>query len=121
MAHPIASQKRAKAFALSLFLIGIAVLIFLQAWWPGILLAMGIPLALKQYLMGRTYDMCLSLVVFGLGFVSVQFDISWQLILPVLFVLGAIYIFCRELYEGSVPPEDEIEEDKNKELEEVEK
>lgn len=101
MAKPVTTVKRAKAFALALFLIGLAVIIYLQAWWPGILLAVGLPLALKQYLRGRTYDAGLSLFIFGVGFISVQFDISWQILLPVLFVIGAIYIFCRELMESS--------------------
>jgi hypothetical protein len=120
MAHPITSRKRARAFSLALFFIGIAVLIFLQSAWPGILLAVGIPLALRQYLMGRSYEMWLSLFIFGVGFFTVQFDISWNILLPVLFVIGAVYIFLREIYESSVAPEDESEEDKNLEIEEEE-
>lgn len=118
MAHPLTSHKKAKVLSLSLFLIGIALLIFLQTWWPAILLVIGIPVALRQYLMGRRYDMFLSLFIFGVGFISIQFDISWQILFPVLFVIGAIYILCRELYEYSISSEAEVEEDKNLEIEE---
>jgi hypothetical protein len=119
MARALTSRKRAKSFALSLFLVGVAALIFWGAWWPGILLVVGIPLALKQYLSGRMYDTCLTLVIFGVGFITVQFDISWQILLPVLFVIGALYIFLREIYE--VQNEAETEDDRNHELEEDQK
>src|SRR5687767_7585211 len=121
MAKAIASRKRAQAFSLALLFLGLAIIIFLQAWWPGILLAVGLPLALRQYLLGRTYDMCLSLVIFGLGFITVQFDISWQILLPVLFVIGALYIFLREIYESTTSTEEETEADINLEIEEDEK
>jgi len=118
MAHPIVSRKRAKAFSLALFLIGLAILTYTQAWWPGIMLVVGLPLALRQYLSGRVYDMCVSLFVFVGVFITVAFDISWQILLPILFTLGAIYIFFREFLEGSTAHEDEEEEDKNLEIEE---
>ena len=77
MAHPITSKKRAQTLSTVLFLIGLAVLIFTEEWWPGLMLVVGLPLALRQYLMGRTYDMAISLLVFVGTYVTVAFDISW--------------------------------------------
>ena len=114
----IASKKRAKAFSFALFLIGLAILSYLQAWWPGIMLVVGIPLSLRQYLLGRHYDMGVSLFVFIGVFITVQFDISWEILLPVLFALGGIYILFREFLESKEEPLSEEEEDINQEIEE---
>lgn len=118
MAHPLVSEKRAKALTLALFLIGLAVVTYFNAWWPGIMLAVGLPLALRQYLLGRHYDMGVSLFVFIGVFVTVQFDISWEILLPVLFTIGGIYIFFREYLESKTKTLEEEEEDINHEIEE---
>jgi len=118
MAHPLTSKKKAHAISTALFLIGIAVLIFTGVWWPGIMLAIGIPLALRQYLLGRTYDMAISILIFIGSFVTVQFDISWRILLPVLFTLGALYILFREFFSPDPISEEEKEEDLQHEIEE---
>jgi hypothetical protein len=114
----LVSKKRAKALSVALFLVGVAIITYLHAWWPGIMLAVGIPLALRQYLLGRRYDMGVSLFVFVGVFVTVQFDISWEVLLPVLFALGGIYILFREFLENKEEPLEEEEEDLNHEIEE---
>ncbi len=125
MAHPLTSRKRARAFSTALFLICLAALILLEHWgdfwWPGIMLVVGLPLALRQYLLGRTYDTIVTLLVFVGTFVTVEFDISWKVFLPILFTLGAIYIVLREALEDSSPTEPEEEEDVNHEIEENKK
>lgn len=121
MAHPITSKKRAQALSTVLFLIGLAVLIFTEQWWPGIMLAVGLPLALRQYLLGRTYDMAISLLVFVGTFITVAFDISWRVFLPTLLTLGAIYILIREWTESSGETEEEKEENIQHEIEEDKK
>lgn len=121
MAHPITSRKRAQTFSTVLFLLGLAVLIFTEQWWPGIMLAVGLPLALRQYLMGRTYDMGISLLVFVGTYVTVAFDISWRVFLPSLLTLGAIYILIREWTESNSETEEEKDEDIQHEIEEEKK
>lgn len=118
MATPLASQKRVKAISLALFLIGLAILSFLDAWWPGIMLVVGIPLALRQFLLGRHYDAAVSILVFGGVFITVQFDISWQILIPVFFTVGGIYVLFREYLESKNAPEEEKEQDINEEIEE---
>jgi predicted membrane protein len=118
MAHPVMSHKKAHTLALVLFLFGMAILIYVQKWWPGIMLVIGLPIALRQYLLGRRYDMAISLFVFVGVFITVQFNIAWQIILPVLFSIGGFYIFFREFFGGTSTPEDEEEEDLNLQIEE---
>ena len=114
----MASKKRAKALSVALFLIGLAIVSYLRAWWPGIMLVVGIPLALRQYMLGRHYDMGVTLFVFVGVFVTVQFNISWEILLPVLFALGGIYVLFREYLESKEEPLSEQEEDINQEIEE---
>jgi hypothetical protein len=118
MPHRIVCQKKAKRFSFALFLIGVVCLSYTGVWWPGIMLAIGIPLAVKQYLLGKRYDVALTLFVFLGVFVTVQFDIEWKVLLPVLFTIGGIYILFRDLVETYQLTEKEREEDLNEEIEE---
>jgi hypothetical protein len=118
MFHTHTSKKRAKAIALILFLLGLAIISYLGVWWPGIMLVVGIPLAVRQYLLGHFYDVGVTLIVFvGIFFIDL-FNISGRYLLPVLFTLGAIYIFFRDYLESTTPSEAEREEDLNEEIEE---
>ena len=121
MHKPLTSKKKAQALATALFFLGLAILAFLNSWWPAIMLVVGVPLAFRQLLLGRTYDMCLSLLVFVGTFVTVQFDIAWRIFLPILFTIGAIYVLFREFTESTKEDETEREEDLQHELEEKKK
>ena len=113
-----ASKKRAKVLSVALFLIGLVIITYLGAWWPGIMLGIGLPLAFRQYLLGRHYDMGISLFVSVGVFVTVQFRISWEILLPILFATGGLYILFREYLESRKEPLDEEEVDLNLEIEE---
>ncbi len=121
MFKAITSKRKAHAVSTALFLLGLASLVFTDAWWPGIMLVVGLPLALRQYLLGRTYDMMITLLVFIGTFVTVQYDISWRIFLPVLFTLGALYVLFREFFGPDETTEEEKEEDVEHEIEEEQK
>ncbi len=121
MAHPMMSRKKIAVFSIVLFFAGLVFLTVFGGWWPGIMLAVGLPLSLRQYLLGRRYDMCVSLFVFLGVFITVQFDIAWEIILPVIFTIGGVYLLGRELIEFRQITEDESEEDTNLEIEDEEK
>ena len=120
MAKQKLSKKKAQALTFALFLIGLAILTLTKTWWPPIMLVIGLPLALQQYLLGRFYDMIITLVVFIGVYITVQFQIKWDILLPVLFTIGGIYIFVREFFGLKETTEEEKEEDINKEIEEIE-
>lgn len=112
------SKKKTKAYCGALFLVGLAILSYLNQWWPGIMLVIGIPLALRQFFLGRYYDMGMTLIVFmGVFFVSL-YSQAERFFLPVIFIVGAIYLLFREYFEGFDEPEDRQEEDLNEEIEE---
>lgn len=112
------SKKKAQTVSTALFLLGLGALIFTDSWWPGIMLAVGFPLAVRQYLLGRHYDMIVTLVVFLGTFVTVRFDVSWRVFLPILFTLGAFYILLREFLGTEEETKADEEEDLNHEIEE---
>ena len=95
MAHPIMSKRKAQSLSFALFLIGLALITYFKYWWPGIMLTIGIPMALRQYLLGKRFDMIVSLIVFIGVFITVQFSIQWEIVLPVLFTLGGLYVVCQ--------------------------
>ena len=115
------SKKKAHALSFAIFLVGLAILTLTKSWWPSIMLAIGIPLALRQYLLGKIYDMAISLVVFLGVFITVQFNIKWDILLPILFTLGGIYIFFKEFFGPKEETEHDREKDLNKEIEEEKK
>ena len=116
--HPITSKKKAHGLSSALLLLLLAAAVFTGNWWPGIMLVIGLPLSLRQFLLGRTYDALISLLVFVGTFVTVQFDLSWQIFLPILFTLAAIYILFREFFGPDETTEEEKEEEINHEIEE---
>ncbi len=118
MTQLLVSRKKAKTISISLFLVALAIVSYTGAWWPGIMLAIGIPLALKQYLLGKKYDVLITLIVFVGVFLSIKQELFWPVLLPVLFTLGGIYVFCRDIIEEASITECEQEEDLNEEIEE---
>lgn len=113
MAKPVLMRKKAKVVALIVFLLALIIITYMGAWWPGIMLAVGLPLAILQYLQGRMYDMAISLFVFVGAFVTVQFNIKWAVFLPIILAIGGIYIFFREFIYSRSAEEEEMEENKD--------
>jgi hypothetical protein len=118
MTHPFVSERRAKALSSALFLLALAIVSFMNSWWPDLMLAIGIPFAMRQALLGRFYDMTISLVLFLGVFFTAQFDVSWEVLLPVVFTVGALYVLAREFFESKMQEEAEAEENANHEIEE---
>lgn len=111
MAKPLLIRKKAKIVALIVFILALIIVTYTGAWWPGIMLAVGLPLAILQYLQGRPYDTIISLFVFGGAWLTVQFNIKWEYFLPTLFAIGGIYIFFREWIHSKWSNRDDNESD----------
>jgi 4-hydroxybenzoate polyprenyltransferase len=107
MAKPLLTKNKAKAISSALFLIGLAIIFFIDSWWPGMMIVIGVPLALKQFLLGRYNDAAMSLFVFVGFFIIAQFNISWKILLPILFVMAAIYVLCKEWVKEETGEENE--------------
>ena len=111
----VVSQKKAEAAFLLILVMGAFILYFSGHFWPELAIPMGIALAFKQFLLGKRYEMYVSLIVFfGLYFTweTHLYRFSVDLLefllssLPVLFLLAAIfllfreYVFNKEINEG---------------------
>jgi hypothetical protein len=121
MAKPKESRRKIQITCFILFCIGMIPLIIFRSWWPGIALTFGFPIALREYLLGKKYDSLLTLAIFSGIFVTVQFDIAWNLLLPVLFTIAAVYIFFRDFFGVEPITEEEEELEINEELQEEKK
>lgn len=97
MEKPYTTHKKAVSISTGVFLICLAILAYTDSWWPGILAAIGVSLAIKEALRGRFYDMVQSLVIFGSLFVVFHFRADWAVLVPVLFTVAGIWIITREL------------------------
>lgn len=93
-------MKRSKIDAIGngVFLILLGVLFYFNWWWPGILVAIWASLAVRQMLSGRMQDLLLSSFLLGTLFFVAFFNLSWNLMAPLLFVMGGLYIIMKEFY-----------------------
>lgn len=73
------------------------------------MIVIGVPLALKQFLNGRYSDAAMSLFVFVGFFIIAQFNISWKILIPILFIMAAVYILCKEWVKEETGEETEEE------------
>jgi len=120
MTHLRISQNRVRAITSALFLLGLAILAFTGQWWPGILLVIGISLAIQKLLMKKFLESFLLVVIFvsaflvsymGIDYTGFAYKIFWRVFLPIIFLLGAISTLLREFYPKKPP----INKDQNKE------
>lgn len=109
MNQPMMSKRKRNAISNGLFLASLGVLFYTNFWWPGILLSIWVALAARQFLSGRTFDLIITTIIL-VGIFLVSFlRITWDILMPVLFVLGGLYIIFRE-YFSEEEKEDETKE-----------
>lgn len=96
MSAPKISRKKADIVSACAFVALFFIFGALRLWWPWMLLAVGGALTLRQYLRGRPYDIFLTAAIFVGLFLNFLFNMRWNVLMPVLLVLGAIYLFYRE-------------------------
>lgn len=115
----ILSKRKADAISNGIFLICLGILVYTNAWWPGILLALWATLATRQFLTNRLYDLLWSTVLLVGLFLVTIFDLNWSVLVPVLLVLGGIHLIFREYCAAEGAGEDEVElvEETEKEIE----
>ena len=117
MSRIVMSKLKADSISNGVFLIGIGILFFLNAWWPGILLVIWATLATRQYFTGRFYDLTVtSILLLGL-FVVTFLNLNWTIIVPVLLILGGIHLIFREYCVAEGIEEENPIEEQEKEME----
>lgn len=117
MAQMLMSKKKADAISNGVFLIGLGILIYSEAWWPGILAALWATLAVRQYFTGRIYDLVLTTIFLWGLFVVVLLKLNWSVIIPVLLILGGIHLIFREYCVAEGIEDEDVIEETEKEIE----
>lgn len=112
------SKKRAQAYSLIVFLVGLGIISITNSWWPGFALVIGCSIAMRQLLLRKFYEMTISLAVFIGLFLTNHYDFSWKVVLPVIFFTSALFVLIREWVDTKLSSEDQIDEDLNHEIEE---
>jgi phosphotransferase system glucose/maltose/N-acetylglucosamine-specific IIC component len=118
MAKPIVSKKRANALSYAILLFMLALISFRGSWWPDICIAIGTSLAFRNFLRHQYKDMVANIIIFGGLYAYVAFGLSWAIVLPVMLILGAIYVLFKEFLIAEEETEVEHEEEINQEIEE---
>lgn len=98
MPFPQVSKRQAYAISNGVFFILLGILFYTDAWWPGILIAVGIMLTIRQYLTQRTVDLLITLVILAIIVLISITGIAFSVLLPLLFILGGLYIIFREYF-----------------------
>lgn len=91
-------RSKIEAIGNGVFLIILGILFYFNWWWPGILIAVWASLAVRQVLSHRMQDLLLSTFLLGSLFVVAFFNLSWNLVTPIIFVFGGLYLILREFY-----------------------
>ncbi len=89
--------KKVNAITAFLFFIGLLVLIFFD-WlpiWAAAMVSLFVAVTLRQFLIGKIIDVFVSLIIFGLLFVSNSFYYS-EVWTGILLMVGSGYIFVRQ-------------------------
>ncbi len=106
------SRRKADAVGNGAFLIGLALMIYYNSWWPWIFLALWVSVGLRQMLTGRYYDLLISsAILLGLFFLSL-YRLDLSILAPVLLIVGGVFIIFREFFFT----EDTNGEEKSKEI-----
>lgn len=93
-------EKRVNAITAVLFFITMAILFFFE-WlpiWAAAMAALFLSVTIRQFLIGRLIDVFVSLILFGLLFITNSFFYSefWT---GLLLLGGALYVFIRQCFE----------------------
>ncbi len=96
MNFPLLPKRKADTVANGIFLILLGVLFYTGQWWPGILFALGLTFAVKQYLTGRRLNFFITIVFIGiLGLLTLSGKV-FSLFFPVLLIAVGIYLIVKE-------------------------
>lgn len=96
MIFPIFPKRKAEAISNGIFLILLGILIHTGQWWPGIIFALGLCYALRQYLTGRRFNFLLTVAIIGIfGFLTLTTALFSSLF-PLLFIFSGFYLVAKE-------------------------
>lgn len=103
MTLPHFPKRKADHIANGVFLILLGILFYTGQWWPGILFALGLTFAIRQYLTGRRLDFIITLALVGiLGVITLAGHV-FSMFFPFLFIIAGIYLIAKEVLHFNPP------------------
>lgn len=108
MTFPHFPKRKADAISNGIFLILLGILFYTGQWWPGILFALGLTFAVRQYLTGRKLDFLITLIIVGiLGLITMAGHV-FSMFFPLIFIAIGIYLIAKEtlLFKTSINNKD---------------
>lgn len=96
MATPLFPKRKADMISNGVFLILLGSLFYTGQWWPGILFAVGLTFALRQYLTGRRWDFFVTLVLMGILGVLTLAGKAFSFLFPILLIGAGLYLVMKE-------------------------
>lgn len=96
MNFPHFPKRKADTISNGIFLILLGSLFYTGQWWPGILFALGLTVALQQYLTGRRLDFFITLLIIGIVGVITLMGYIFSSFFAVLLILIGIYLVAKE-------------------------
>jgi hypothetical protein len=105
------SRKKAISLSNGVFLVCVAFMVFFNAWWPWMIAAIGLTIAIRQFFSGRVYYAGITTAIAALIFSMEFFQFGWHSYFPALLLIAGIFIIVREVwFFGQTGGEDKSEE-----------
>lgn len=104
MRFPLFPKRKADAISNGVFLILLGVLFYTQQWWPGLLFAIGLSFAIRQYLTGRRVSFFITLLLIGLVGVLTIAGKMFSLLFPILFIGLGVCLIAKECFSWNKSP-----------------
>lgn len=96
MKFPFFPKRKADAISNGVFLVLLGILFYTNFWWPGILFALGLTFAIRQYLTGRRLDFFITLIITGILVLITFAGHIFSMFFPLLFIAAGIYLIAQE-------------------------
>lgn len=99
---PHYSKRKAETISTGLFLVLLGLIFYTDQWWPGILFAIGLSYASREYLTGKRLNLFFTLIALGiLGFFTLAGHL-FSGFFPFILVAAGLYLVAKEtlLFKG---------------------
>lgn len=95
---PRLPKKKAYTVSNGVFLVILGFLFYTGQWWPGILFALGLTFAVRQYLTGRRFDLFLTVIMVGILSVITFTGNLLSTIFPLFLIAGGLFLIAKEFF-----------------------
>jgi hypothetical protein len=103
MIFPNLPKRKADTISNGVFLVLLGILFYTEQWWPGILFALGLTFAVRQYLTGRRMNFLITIILIGLLGILTLAGNKFALFFPILFIAAGLVLIGKECFTFKGP------------------